>query len=320
MKHVLLVADTKGWCFWHWCQGIKRYAPTEYVVEVTAGEGFWHYTNGDRGFDGIDAVLQCSWTEANANIPTLNNTLLASHGAEHHHPHTDPKDVPSHIATRLRNRNHAEDRLPQFDSVLCVSRALADVCREITPNGVYCHPGVDTELFRPTARPENKHLRIGWCGQRNGLTKGYDELLAPLMKECPRFDWQINDSGPASPRFTSRDEMVAWYNSLDLFISTSCSEGSQSPVLEAAACGVPVIATNVGTAAEVVNDMDTGYIMPAWRTAQDARAQLPMWVDILNSLKRNRLWAMGQGARQRVETLFGWNKLAKQWLGVICGD
>ncbi|WZB73295.1 glycosyltransferase family 4 protein [Achromobacter xylosoxidans] len=40
--------------------------------------------------------------------------------------------------------------------------------------------------------------------------------------------------------------MPAYYNSLDLYVCPSAIEGTPNPVLEAMACGVPVISTDVG--------------------------------------------------------------------------
>ena len=41
-------------------------------------------------------------------------------------------------------------------------------------------------------------------------------------------------------------DMPEWYSHIDVLICASESEGTPNPVLEALACGVPVISTHVG--------------------------------------------------------------------------
>ena len=49
----------------------------------------------------------------------------------------------------------------------------------------------------------------------------------------------------------------------DLFILSSLNEGISNTVLEAMATGIPVIATNVGGNPELVDDGETGFLVPA---------------------------------------------------------
>lgn len=49
--------------------------------------------------------------------------------------------------------------------------------------------------------------------------------------------------------------------SLDVFSLFSVSEGMSNTILEAMASGLPVVATNVGGADEMVVDGDTGYLV-----------------------------------------------------------
>jgi glycosyltransferase involved in cell wall biosynthesis len=51
-----------------------------------------------------------------------------------------------------------------------------------------------------------------------------------------------------------QQELPLWYNAAELFVYPSRFEGFGLPVLEAMACGTPVITTNVASLPEVAGD------------------------------------------------------------------
>ncbi|WP_054707051.1 glycosyltransferase [Bacillus sp. JCM 19041] len=56
--------------------------------------------------------------------------------------------------------------------------------------------------------------------------------------------------------------MVEFYQGLDCFICSSESEHIPLPVLEAAACGIPIISTCVGIVPELIMHNENGLIVP----------------------------------------------------------
>ena len=57
------------------------------------------------------------------------------------------------------------------------------------------------------------------------------------------------------------DELVKWYNRVDVLCLLSESEGSPNVILEALACGLPVLATDVGDLKTIINEK-IGVITP----------------------------------------------------------
>jgi sugar transferase (PEP-CTERM/EpsH1 system associated) len=83
-----------------------------------------------------------------------------------------------------------------------------------------------------------------------------------------------------------------------MFVLPSRSEGIPLTVLEAMACGLPVVATRVGGLAEVVRDGVTGLLVPPADPAALAQAVLRIGRDPERGLR------MGRAGRERVEQHF----------------
>ena len=60
-----------------------------------------------------------------------------------------------------------------------------------------------------------------------------------------------------------RSDVPAIMRSLDVFVLPSLAEGISNTILEAMACGVPVVATRVGGNAELVDEGRTGLVVPS---------------------------------------------------------
>ena len=63
------------------------------------------------------------------------------------------------------------------------------------------------------------------------------------------------------PGWIPREEFLTYLNELKLFVLPSYTEGLPYTILEAMACGTPVLATPVGAIPDVIKDGETGFIM-----------------------------------------------------------
>ena len=333
MKRVLLVPDVKGWAWWHIAKGIQKYAPADYEVTVIDNSEYHHYTKERmQELADFDGVCQFSWVEATLRssrkpLPIKHlSTLVASHGIEYSYP-PDDSSYEQLIVTKLRNRERALSRLHQFDTVICVNRNLHKLAAEMDGvNAVHLLPGIDPYKYFPirTRVPSTGRLRVGWCGQRptgdRNNTKGHREILVPLRELAKdRFEWCINDR--TASESLSQNAMNEWYNGLDVFISTSCSEGCQMPVMEAMAAGVQVIATRVGAVDEVVRDGIDGFIVSRYHNQESAKfvvADLFASLAIFNERKKSLVNFID--SRKRIMNEFTWKDRAKTWLDAMTGE
>jgi glycosyltransferase involved in cell wall biosynthesis len=85
---------------------------------------------------------------------------------------------------------------------------------------------------------------------------------------------------------------------LDILVMSSYTESFPNAILEAMAMGKPVVATNVGGIPEVVEEGQTGFLIPARDPKAIAERVLSLCRDSARRLQ------MGRAARARVESNF----------------
>jgi glycosyltransferase involved in cell wall biosynthesis len=111
-----------------------------------------------------------------------------------------------------------------------------------------------------------------------------------------------------------RRDVSKLLNAADGFVMSSAWEGTPLAMLEAAATGLPVVATDVGGNAEVVVDGEGGWIVPAG----DPPALAAGMARIL-ALGSGERRAMGQAARRRVLERYTLAATVDRWEGLYDG-
>ena len=164
----------------------------------------------------------------------------------------------------------------------------------------------DLEMFYPEKKKQNDKIVIGWTGSLTNHPgkRGYHEFIKPITDEIPELELKVQD-GSVNP-ITDDNKMREFYNSLDLYIVASRSEGTPRPAIEAAACGVPVISTDVGIIPELIVGGVNGFVVD--RTYEAIKNKLHWIVD-----NKEILPQMGKNIRQKMEIEFNWENLIYQW-------
>jgi sugar transferase (PEP-CTERM/EpsH1 system associated) len=193
--------------------------------------------------------------------------------------------------------------------------------------------GVDTNRFSPEAKCEKKRalglseqdIVIGSVG-RLVPVKNYGELLnafARLVHKDIPLKLVIAGDGPDAPTLKetarrlgvessvqwlgTRDDIPEIIGAMDVFALTSKNEGISNTVLEAMACGVPVVVSRVGGNPEIVVDGRTGYLYEAGNLDE-----LVGLIDQLVSDREHRL-EKGSGARQHVLENFSIETMVRRY-------
>ncbi|MCL9662827.1 glycosyltransferase [Paenibacillus hunanensis] len=156
------------------------------------------------------------------------------------------------------------------------SEKLYDIYSEISeyPNPVsIVEDGVDPGLFYPVhierLKDTKRSLKIGWVGnskwgQNLGEDfKGFQSILKPVMDELvlETDGGIIGFFADKNERFITHEEMVNYYSEIDILVCVSKIEGTPNPILEAMACGVPVISTDVGIVNQVFGEKQKQFIL-----------------------------------------------------------
>jgi sugar transferase (PEP-CTERM/EpsH1 system associated) len=108
----------------------------------------------------------------------------------------------------------------------------------------------------------------------------------------------------------SRDDIPELLRAMDVFVLPSRAEGVSNTVLEAMACGLPVVATRVGGNAELIEEGRSGALAPAADPAALAAAVIPYLDDPL------RRHEHGRAGRARVERMFSLEAMVAAYTAV----
>lgn len=222
--------------------------------------------------------------------------------------------------------------LERSDAVTAVSRFL----RDKTPSWVeISHPivvipdFVDTRRFTPGT---GRTLAILHVSNFRAVKRTLDAVRALyLIRRRVPATLVLVGKGPEEPlvrelaerlgildhaRFVGEDPDVAVHlHSAGLLLSTSEFEGFGMSVLEAMACGVPVVATDSGGVREVVSDSCARVV-----AVGDVEGLASAAVEILRDETRAR--AMGAAGRRRAEELFDVGRVVPQYEALyerVCG-
>ena len=211
---------------------------------------------------------------------------------------------------------------------------------EVAPDLIRTIPlGTDPVLFRPGLDTREVRARYG-LGQRRWLLsvarlvpyKGVDtglRVLAELRQDHPDLGYAVVGSGEQLPELNamvrtlgledrvrfltdvSDRDLPALYNCAEIYLGLSRSteldvEGFGLSLVEASACGVPVVAARSGGIPDAVREGETGLLVDAERPEVVAEAVRLL---LRNTEMTRRL---GIGGRKAVESFYNWDRVTSE--------
>jgi len=164
------------------------------------------------------------------------------------------------------------------------------------PNSIYIPNGVDPRKFRPLKRKKEDSdgkIKIIWRG-RYATYKGY-HVICKLKKIFHVIETPI----------VPYSKLVEIYNMADVFVLPSLYEGMPLTVLEAMACGLPVVAYRAGGLPDCVFDDINGYLVEPNNVGE--------LIEKIKMAYENRE-RLGRNGRTLVEKIFNWDYVAKRYI------
>jgi len=137
------------------------------------------------------------------------------------------------------------------------------------PPGVNALPVLDRAKARLLIGAPESGILIGWMARMTSVKN--PTLLLEVASRLPDLQFVMAGGGDLLDSVKSRApanlKVIGWvdaaifWSAVDIAISTSKNEGMPISLIEAQLAGVPVIATNVGSTSEVIEDKVTGLIV-----------------------------------------------------------
>ncbi|MFH0830736.1 MAG: glycosyltransferase family 4 protein [Parcubacteria group bacterium] len=229
------------------------------------------------------------------------------------------------------------------DAVVAVSNYVkSHLAAYVDPDRIeVIYPGVDTRRFVPAKinglqRELSKHLQLKGrfvllANSKLAAHKNIATLLRALVK-LPEADLMLVGSGSRTKeqsynnlaaslgvsqrvRFLGtvpNEQLPRYYQAADLLVHASRSESLGIVILEALACGVPVVAANVGGIPEAVISGFNGLLY------EDARDDVALAAAVKSLLADPQQRArFAQNGRQLVTARFDWKFILPRYIALI---
>lgn len=147
---------------------------------------------------------------------------------------------------------------------------------------------------------DNKYLLIGDGGLKKEIKRNIEN---GNLESC------VTITG-----WVPHDELSTYLNKLKLLVIPSYTEGLPNIMLEAMACGTPVLATSVGAIPDVIKDGETGFLLEDNSPECIAETALK----ILH-MPDDKLEKVSDNARALVEEKFTFEAAVERWSEIMEG-
>ena len=206
-------------------------------------------------------------------------------------------------------------------NVFLQRHAFPDPTVELIYNGIEIAPEMASTPHTPAEGP----VHIGTVGRMVPVKdfRLFLEIAAELRRHSDNIRFSILGDGPMREELVkratdlglegclmfeaTRRDPLPYYRSLDIYLNTSLHEGLPLSLLEAMACGKPVVAPNVGGIPELLAQGEHGFLVGSRHAHDFAEPCLRLIQD------RSLRLRLGQNAAQHVGLRFSSIEMTKAY-------
>lgn len=225
------------------------------------------------------------------------------------------------------------------DMITCDAEAIKKTIIEIAnypKEKIVTFPrGIDLKIFRPSGEDRLRvRQKLGWSDKKILImtrtfrpvygVEYFLQALPQVIEEIPQVKALLIGTGPLKSYFhrvvndlkinnevlflgqIPNTDLVRYLNAADVYVSSSLSDGTSLSLLEAMACGLPIVVTDVPAILEWVQDDVNGLVVPRKNIRQLAQK--------ISYLLRNEDLAREMGKRnfEIAQERAHWDKNFKQ--------
>ncbi|KKW39115.1 MAG: hypothetical protein UY85_C0014G0018 [Candidatus Peribacteria bacterium GW2011_GWB1_54_5] len=234
--HILLLIDQHHWAFGTLARAIRQHLSDHFAFTIAAVKD--RPLIDDTQFDILHVFFEAE---------TYHHRFLTGHAKV-------VKGVYSHKWEKERGLSAQElyhHYLREAHAIVIPNTKLLHSLAEIPPPVYLIPEGVDTDVFIPTSHRSGP-LKVGWAGKPNRDIK----RLPWLQQACEG----LCELSLATGDLTQED-MVHFYNTIDIIACSSEAEGSPRPLIEGMACGAFPVSFDVGIARELIDSEVNGLLI-----------------------------------------------------------
>lgn len=202
----------------------------------------------------------------------------------------------------------------------------------MNPDNTIVFPwGVDLEHFSHKKEEKNKEGFVLFCNRSWETRYGVDVLAHAFVKVAQQRDdvrlillnggsqgaklRQIFQRSGVDEFVTyggqiSQNDLPSWYHQADLYISPSHVDGSSVSLMEALACGLPCLVSDIPANKEWVVENENGWLFKDG----DSNHLAEKIIAVMN--QREKLYQMGQAGRRSAEMRADWKKNVEALMNV----
>ncbi len=280
-KKIAIIIDTEGWAFDNIAKQIKKNL-LEYEIDIIPG----------RIFEGnmVRLFLFCEDYDLvhflwRGYLSLINRQEMKLYSEEYLKMNFEDfkrkyiynKNISFSICDHLyldgEEKWRTEEIFKVSDKYVVTSKKLFDIYNKFNKKPkMIIHDGVDLTKYKPINLDRFKNinkLTIGWVGNSKFKDssgdedmKGVEGIIKPAIFELQQEGYKIElNLADRNINMIPQEEMPNFYNSIDVYVCASKTEGTPLTVLESMAMGVPIISTDVGVVSEVLGENGKKYIL-----------------------------------------------------------